>query len=125
MTQLTVYFDARCGLCVTMVSWLAGQRQLIPLLCTPKNESADDLVVCADTGEMWSGDAAWLMVIWALDEYRGWSYRLASPELLPFARQAFATLSANRRLISQWFGLKANAELAAKLGDVTVPECSL
>ena len=64
-------------------------------------------------------------MIWALDEYRTWSYRLASPELLPFARQAFATLSANRKLISQWFGMKANAELAPKLGEVTVPECSL
>ena len=109
-----------------MVGWLAAQRQLMPLRCQPKNEEDDDeLVVCADTGEIWSGDAAWLMAIWALEDYRGWSYRLASPELLPFARQAFATLSTNRKLISQWFGLGANAELAAKLGEVTVPVCSL
>ena len=108
-----------------MVRWLAGQRQLVPLLCIPKIEGVDDLVVCADTGEMWRGDAAWLMVIWALDEFRGWSYRLAQPELLPLARQAFTTLSANRKQISQWFGLKADKELAAKLSEVTVPECSL
>ena len=46
----------------------------------------DDLVVVADTGEMWSGDSAWLMVLWALADYRQWSYRLASPLLLPTAR---------------------------------------
>lgn len=125
MTQLTPYFDARCGLCVTTMRWLAGQHQLIPLLCIPKNEGVDDLVVCADTGEVWRGDSAWLMAIWALDDFRGWSYRLASPELLPLARQAFAMLSANRGLISHWFGLKADADLAARLSEVTVPECSI
>ena len=58
MTQLTVYFDARCGLCFAMMCWLETQRQLIPLRCTPKREGSEDLVVCADTGEEWSGDAA-------------------------------------------------------------------
>ena len=36
------------------------------------------------------------MVLWALAEYRHWSYRLASPLLLPTARALFATLSAYR-----------------------------
>ena len=53
----------------------------------------DELVVVADTGEVWSGDTAWLMVLWALVEYRDWSYRLADPLLLPTARSFFARVS--------------------------------
>jgi hypothetical protein len=69
----------------------------------------DDLVVIADTGEMWSGDSAWLIVLWALADYRHWSYRLASPLLLPTARAAFAKLSAYRGTLSCGLGLSGEA----------------
>ncbi|MFN0106087.1 MAG: hypothetical protein ACKV2U_28855 [Bryobacteraceae bacterium] len=124
MTRLTVYFDARCGLCVAMARWIASQRQLTPLLCVPKLEGVDDLVVTADSGEMWTGNAAWLMVIWALDEYRDWSYRLSGPSLLPLARQAFATLSQNRTLLSKWLRLKTDYEVGERLRDVSIPGCA-
>lgn len=125
MTRLNLYYDTRCGLCTSMVRWLAGQRQLLPILCLPKTEGIDDLVVTADSGEMWRGDSAWLMVIWALDEFRDMSYKLGKPSLLPFARQAFATLSANRGLLSQWLGLKTDEDIAARLRNVPVQECAL
>ena len=61
----------------------------MPLRCVPKpDDGSGDLVVAAGTGEVWTGDAAWLMVLWALDDYREWSRRLSSPTLLPMARQA-------------------------------------
>ena len=69
-----------------MRDWIGRQRQLIPVECRPKSPDMDELVVVADTGEVWSGDTAWLMVLWALVEYRDWSYRLADPLLLPTAR---------------------------------------
>ncbi|MBM3786803.1 MAG: DUF393 domain-containing protein [Acidobacteria bacterium] len=125
MTALNVYYDARCGLCVTLARWIAGQRQIVPLRCIPKTEGVDDLVITADTGEYWRGEAAWLMAIWALAETRPWAYRLSSPGLLPMARQMFATLSENRALLSQWFGLRSDEELAARLRGVKVPGCTL
>jgi predicted DCC family thiol-disulfide oxidoreductase YuxK len=105
VTRLTVFYDERCGLCCAVRTWLARQPQLIPLDCRPKSAADDDLVVMADSGEVWSGDSAWLLVLWALADYRSWSYRLASPALLPTARTLFATLSAYRGSLSCRLGL--------------------
>ena len=100
MTRLTVFYDSRCGLCCAVREWLARQRLLVPVECRPKQEGMEELVVVADSGEIWSGDAAWLVVLWALDEYRDWANRLASPALLPAARALFARLSKYRGSLS-------------------------
>lgn len=105
MTRLTLFYDARCGLCCALRDWIGRQRQLVPLDCRPKPDAQEELVIVADSGEMWSGDGAWLMVLWALAEYRHWAYRLASPALLPAARQLFAQISAYRGEISCHLGL--------------------
>ena len=125
MKRLRLYYDARCGLCAALVGWLRLQRQLIPIECAPKPAGQTDLAVLSDTGEVWTGDSAWLIVLWALDDYRDWSYRLARPELLPLARQAFAALSKNRSTLSEWLGLRGDEELAARLREVSLPGCSL
>ena len=108
MTRLVVYYDDRCGLCCALRDWIGRQAQLLPVECRPKSAGENDLVVEADTGEVWSGDSAWLMVMWALRDYRSWAYRLASPWLLPTARAAFAKLSEYRGPISCRLGLTAN-----------------
>ncbi|MBL8176911.1 MAG: DUF393 domain-containing protein [Bryobacterales bacterium] len=123
MKHLKIYFDGRCELCVALVRWIERQPQLVPLRCVPKLAGPDDLVVVADSGLYWQGDSAWLMVLWALDDYRSWSYRLGSPTLLPLARQMFATLSQNRHQAALWLGLPNDEDLAARLRDVTVPGC--
>ena len=107
MSTLTVFYDERCGLCSAVVAWVARQRQIVPVVCTPKDEGQDDLVVVADTGERWQGDDAWVMVLWALAGYRSWAYRLASPVVRSTARALFATLSAYRGSISCVLGLPA------------------
>jgi hypothetical protein len=96
VTRLVVFYDARCGLCCAVRDWIARQRQLIPVECRPKREDMDELMVVADSGEFWTGDAAWLMVLWALADYRLWSYRLSSPSLLPTSRMFFAKVSKYR-----------------------------
>jgi predicted DCC family thiol-disulfide oxidoreductase YuxK len=100
MNALVVYYDSRCGLCLAMRDWIGRQRQLVPVECRPKSDDIDELVVAADTGEVWSGDTAWLMVLWALVAYREWSYRLADPLLLPTARTFFASVSKYRGSLS-------------------------
>jgi len=125
MKRLRLYYDERCGLCTTLVGWLQRQRHLVPIDCAPKPPGQTDLAVLSDTGEVWTGDSAWLIVLWALDDYRDWSFRLARPELLPLARQAFAALSRNREELSGWLGLTADADVAARLREVSLPGCSL
>ena len=104
MNGLTVYYDARCGLCCAVRDWIGRQRQLVPVTCVPKPDAMDELVVLADTGQFWSGDSAWLMVLWALADYREWSYRLAGPLLLPMARGIFAQLSRYRGALTCMVG---------------------
>jgi predicted DCC family thiol-disulfide oxidoreductase YuxK len=109
MTTLIVFYDARCGLCCAVREGIRRQPQLVPVEWRPKEPCMDELVVVADSGEMWSGDAAWLMVLWALADYRDWSYRLAAPALLPVARTLFAQLSTYRGSVSCRLGLAAAA----------------
>ena len=97
MNALIVFYDARCGLCCAVRDWIGRQRQLIPVECRPKSPDMDELVVVADTGEVWSGDTAWLMVLWALADYRDWSYRLADPLLLPDGADASSRASRGYR----------------------------
>jgi predicted DCC family thiol-disulfide oxidoreductase YuxK len=105
VTRLTLYYDGRCGLCCALRDWIGRQRQLVPVDCRPKADAQEELVVVADSGDVWSGDAAWLMVLWALADYRRWSYRLATPALLPMARAVFAQISEYRGAISCGLGL--------------------
>src|SRR6185295_2782669 len=100
MTSLTVRYDARCGLCCAVASWIDRQAQLVPVACVPATGDVVEMAVVADTGEEWSGDDAWVMVLWALARYRHWAYRLANPSMRSTARALFKTLSAYRGPIS-------------------------
>jgi hypothetical protein len=63
------------------------------------------------------------MCLYALKRYRHWAQRLSRPALLPFARQAFNVLSANRRRVSKWLGLLSDGELTAELRNIHTPRC--
>jgi predicted DCC family thiol-disulfide oxidoreductase YuxK len=115
MTRLTVFYDPRCGLCCAVRDWIARQPQILPIVCRPKCDADDELVVAADSGEVWSGDAAWLMVLWALHKYRTWALRLSSPTLLPVAKQLFRMVSGYRGELSCQLGLAPEAPAAERL----------
>jgi hypothetical protein len=103
--KLTLYYDARCGLCCATREWIEKQRQLVRVDCLPASEPGAELTVVADTGEIWEGDAAWIVVLWALRDYRDWSRRLSTPAMLPIARATFANLSKFRGTLSCSLGL--------------------
>jgi len=119
MTALTVLYDSDCGLCRRAHEWLAQQRKLIELIFVPcKSEEARlrfphlnhdltamDLTVIGDQGEVYMGPKAWLMVLWALCQYREWSYRLSSPALLPTTRRVVSMISQHRYQIGRATGL--------------------
>ena len=118
MSTLTVLYDPHCGLCRRVHEWLEEQPKLVPLLLIPVKSdealsrfpmldhepTANDLTVISDEGAVYFGPKAWLMVLWALCRYREWSYRLASPELLPTTRRVVSLISERRYQISRAAG---------------------
>jgi len=118
MPTLTVLYDPNCGLCRRVHEWLEEQPKLVHLLLVPVRSdearsrfpmldhepTVNDLTVISDEGAVYFGPKAWLMVLWALCRYREWSYRLASPELLPTTRRVVSLISERRYQISRAAG---------------------
>lgn len=112
MNRLTVLYDDSCALCVRCRDWLSTQTAYVEMeLLSGHGREArerfgavpwlgEDLVVVSDEGDVWVGAAAFLLCLWALVEWRPWSYRLSSPTLAPLAERFFHALSSNRRLIA-------------------------
>jgi predicted DCC family thiol-disulfide oxidoreductase YuxK len=137
MPKLYVLYDARCDLCDRLKNWLLEQscwlemetipagselaRQMFPGL--ERIASSDDLVVISDDGSVYLNNHAWIMCLYALEEYRSWSYRLAHPLLLPLVRQAFTSLSKNRYTISRWLGTGNPENIAKELRQITLEPC--
>ena len=120
MVALTVLYDIECGLCRRAHEWLAEQSKIVELNFVPcASEEArkrypqlnhdltkkDLTVIGDDNGAVYFGPKAWLMVLWALAGYRDWSYRLATPELLPTTKRVVSLISQNRYQIGRAAGL--------------------
>jgi predicted DCC family thiol-disulfide oxidoreductase YuxK len=110
MRELTVLFDPNCGLCRRAQGWLLSKPKYVELVFVPARSdeararypqlnhelTLTDLTVISDEGAVYRGPKAWLMCLWALRQYREWSLRLSSPELLPTAKRVISTVSQNR-----------------------------
>jgi len=135
MKSLTVLYDPHCGLCTEVRDWLRAQRTYIPLRLVASDSDLSrrefpdlpkgELAVVSDSGEVWIGDHAFIMCLWALRAFRPWATRLASPFLRPMARQAFELLSHNRGTVSALLHLKSEAELKKRLSEVSLPSCPI
>ena len=111
-TRLTVLYDATCPLCLKCRDWLANQAAYVPLeLVAAQSDEArsryptveqrgSELVVIGDTGGVWIGPSAFVMCLWALRQWRGWSYRLSEPSFAPMAERFFLAVSRNRGVLS-------------------------
>jgi predicted DCC family thiol-disulfide oxidoreductase YuxK len=109
--ELTVLYDPQCGLCCRVHAWLSNQPKYVELAFVPvASEEArlryptlnhaltlKDVTVISDDGAVYWGAKAWLMCLWALRNYREWSFRLSSPDLLPTTRRVVSMISQNRR----------------------------
>jgi predicted DCC family thiol-disulfide oxidoreductase YuxK len=139
MEKLYVLYDPRCELCCRLKDWLLAQRSWLGLCLLPAGSAeveklfpdlrqlatAEDLVVVSDEGHVYKNDRAWIMVLYALLEYRDWAYRLAHPLLLPLARQAFAAISRNRHALWLWLAAADPQTLAGELRQVKLESCSI
>jgi predicted DCC family thiol-disulfide oxidoreductase YuxK len=109
MRRLTILYDEACAVCVRCRDWLALQRSFVELefLGAGSAEAQrrygevpwlrEELVVVSDDGAVWAGAAAFLVSLWALRDYREWSYRLSGPALAPLAERFFESLSKHRK----------------------------
>jgi predicted DCC family thiol-disulfide oxidoreductase YuxK len=112
MRRLTVLYDEACALCVRCRAWLAEQPAFVELSFLPSGSAeararygavpwlGAELIVVSEAGEVWVGPAAFLMCLWALVDYREWSYRLSGPSFAPLAERFFHALSSRRRRIA-------------------------
>jgi predicted DCC family thiol-disulfide oxidoreductase YuxK len=139
MEKLYVLYDPKCELCCRLKNWILVQRSWIGLaLVAQGSEKAkrlfpeldriatrEDLAVISDEGAVYLNDRAWIMVLYALVDYRDWAARLTHPLLMPLARQAFAALSKNRHLISGLLSADDPETLASELRQVELEPCEL
>jgi predicted DCC family thiol-disulfide oxidoreductase YuxK len=126
---LYVLYDARCGICSRVRVWMQEQQSYVALAFVPAGSerarrlfpdldhdaNPRELVVVTNEGEVYSDDAAWLLCLWALVEYRSWSFRFARGPLRPLARAAWQLLSANRRELARMLALRSDEEVAREL----------
>ena len=114
MSNLFILFDASCNFCRRCKLWLQSQRQIIPLLfieagsdeakslfpLLDHSKTKSELTVVSDSGAIYHDAKAWLICLWALEEYRGWARTLASPQLMPTAKRFITMISDNRKNLS-------------------------
>lgn len=110
--KLTLLYDSNCPLCVRCQLWIAAQPSFVEIECISTNSLTthqrysdvpwigDELVIVADTGEVWAGSAAFLVALWALRDWRHWSFRLSGSMLGPWAERFFLQISKKRH----WLG---------------------
>ena len=114
--SLIILFDPGCALCRRCRDWMLGENAQVKLEfveCTGAVARAhygdipwlgDELVVVGDGGEVWAGSAAFLVCLWALEEWRDWSFRLSGPGFAPLAERFFLMVSAKRKTLSTFLG---------------------
>lgn len=123
MPLLYILYDDQCALCRQCRRWLSRQRSFFELrfiaMRSPEATTrfpgieqhglGEELLVVTQAGAVYRGAAAWIMCLYALREFRAWSFRLAQPALQPLARRICALISENRLRLSRWL-FQAEAE---------------
>jgi predicted DCC family thiol-disulfide oxidoreductase YuxK len=133
LRSLTIVYDADCGFCAVVKDWMAAQPALLRVAFVAAGSEQTrrrfpqlppgELAVVGDTGEVWLGNHAWIVCLWALRDYRDWAVRLSGRLLLPLARQAFAAISRNRAAMSDAFAYLSDYRLKNLLKEVAAPSC--
>jgi predicted DCC family thiol-disulfide oxidoreductase YuxK len=110
MHTLTVLYDARYNLCTHLRAWIEGQPAFVQLAFVPAGSvearrrfptldhavTTSELTVIGDDGAVYIEAKAFLICLWALRDYRAWSLRLGSPDMLPLARRVVLWVAQNR-----------------------------
>jgi predicted DCC family thiol-disulfide oxidoreductase YuxK len=133
VTSITILYDAACGLCTFAKDWIRKQSSLVGIefVAAGSSEaqrafpqiSPGEVAVVADTGEVWLGNHAWIVCLWALRDYRDFAFRLTGPALSVMSRRAFVAVSRNRLELSSMLRLRSEREIEQELRRVVAPLC--
>ncbi|MFF5854709.1 DUF393 domain-containing protein [Streptomyces sp. NPDC012751] len=99
---LTLLYDAESAPCAHLRGWLARRPRLVPLEPLPAGSAeasarfpgldpratGAEIIVVGDFGQVYLGPRAWIVLLWALREYRPLAHRLATPSGAKSARRA-------------------------------------
>ena len=138
MTKLFILYDAQCSFCLRCRQWLGAQTSFLPLKFVPFQapelvaqfkgiesfRTNDQLLVVGDGGEVYQGPNAFIMLLYALSDYRDWAFRLAAPTLIPLVVRCFDLLSSPRKKISAFLSGLTDGELVAVLNSQAPPVCA-
>jgi predicted DCC family thiol-disulfide oxidoreductase YuxK len=130
MKCLYVLFDAECELCVRCRNWLMKQPAFVPFVFVAfQSDEAqcrfpgidalkpgEQLLVISSEGAVYRGAHAWIMCLWALENYREHAQRLAHPALLPLTKAVCELLSRNRFFLSDALFRQEPYSAARKVG---------
>lgn len=113
VTGLTVLYDEECSLCRWVREWLETRTLAVPLRFLPvgspvartlypaldHDRTREEVTVISDQGDLWTAEGAWVMCLWATDEYRALAEWLAAPSRRAVARRV--VLAVARRTASR------------------------
>jgi predicted DCC family thiol-disulfide oxidoreductase YuxK len=103
LRSLTVLYDPECRLCAFVSGWLRRQRKLVPVALVPvgserarrlfpdldhEGATRREVTVVGDAGQVYTGDSAWVVCLWALRDHRALSHTLTGPAGRRLARAA-------------------------------------
>ncbi len=122
MKRLYVLYDGACGVCCRAVARLAWEPAYIELRFAPagsevarakfgealRGETGRQVVVIADSGEVYRGASAWIMVLYALRRWRPLAMRLATPTWRPWVERAIDFIGRHRQGMSRMIGCGAD-----------------
>ncbi|MEM1295599.1 MAG: DCC1-like thiol-disulfide oxidoreductase family protein [Verrucomicrobiota bacterium] len=128
MNTLHVFYDSHCGMCRRFRAWLTAEPQIVRLsfhsyrlpgakaICPNLDEyrPGSELVVMADSGEIYQGPRAWIMCLWALENHRELAMKLSQPRWFGFTKRICRLVSENRLGLSKLFFGK-DAQFLAEL----------
>jgi predicted DCC family thiol-disulfide oxidoreductase YuxK len=115
VTTLYLLYDAGCPLCSRFRDWLVSQALLVPVAAVPADSeqarqlfpslehdrTLQEVTVMADSGDVWTGEHAWVMCLWATAAHRGLAESLAGPAGLRVTRaMAYAAAGLRASLTS-------------------------
>ena len=125
MTKLFVLYDAQCAFCLYWRHWLGEQPTFLPLEFVPFQapelvarfegiesfRSDGQLLVVGDDGAVYQGSNAFIMLLFALRNYREWAFRLADPAFIAMAALCFHLLATGRKRFCKWMNGLEDSEL--------------
>jgi predicted DCC family thiol-disulfide oxidoreductase YuxK len=100
---LTVLYDPGCRVCRHVAGWLARQRKLIPVRLVPvgspearrrfpsldhEGATRREITAVGDAGQVYVGQTAWVVVLWALADHRPLAHAMSTPAGRRLARAA-------------------------------------